>query len=359
MIVTADRFLEQLRGVVSCPHLVVAGGKEEYYRKTIAEVMKKKIAAEFPNEELNLSTFHGKFNLVDLREAINSTSFFGGLNWVMVEDPQFLTREKGDASKGKGKKQSSPKKTPDQELLDLLRQIPENSYVLCLFTEIDKRTSFYKTISKLAPYVECEPLRWFQTKQLNLWLEEEAGRYGSRFDAEARAVISEYVSSTNEIPLLLLKQEVQKLALYAGKRKIWTADDVRQMFSQLPQVYQFAIARAIEERDLTKALQLLSAEKKENKFVVTLSVVNNEIRTMAQVKTMMERGDRQDQIAAQLKKNPYIVKNLMEHSRRYSLQSLEHSLEELALLGIRSRSTNSSERNWARLEEIIVTLIGG
>lgn len=78
----------------SCPHLVVAIGNEEYYQKAIKETLKKRIAFDHKGEELNTWTFEDRFNLVDLREAIYSQSFFGGLNWVIVSDPFVLAKPK-------------------------------------------------------------------------------------------------------------------------------------------------------------------------------------------------------------------------------------------------------------------------
>ncbi len=360
MNVTADRFLEQLHRTASCPHLVIAGGTEEYYRKAIAEALKKKINAEFPEEELNGSAFQDRFSLVDLREAINSQSFFGGLNWVIVENPQFLAKDKKSADKTRNKTAKKGRGgqtlSPDQEFLEILSHIPENAYVLCLLDEVDKRTAFFKAISKLGPYVECEPLRWYQTKQLDGWLEAQAASYGARFDAGAKALIGEYVSASDEIPLLLLRQEIRKIALYSGRRKIWNAEDVRQMFSQLPQVSTYALGRAIEERSLTQALELLSAEKKEGdkRFPLMLYVVTNEVRTLTQVKAMMARGDRQEAIAAGLRKNPFIVRNIMASSRHFSTSRLQESLVALAALGMDSRNGG---RTWSRLEEIVVKLL--
>ena len=106
---TADQFLANLRKKGgSCPHLVVAIGNEEYYQKAIKETLKKRIAFDHKGEELNTWTFEDRFNLVDLREAIYSQSFFGGLNWVIVSDPFVLAKTKDAASdpqtKGKSKK---------------------------------------------------------------------------------------------------------------------------------------------------------------------------------------------------------------------------------------------------------------
>ena len=91
---TADQFLANLRKKGgSCPHLVVAIGNEEYYQKAIKGNPEKRIAFDHKGEELNTWTFEDRFNLVDLREAIYSQSFWG-LNWVIVSDPFVLAKPK-------------------------------------------------------------------------------------------------------------------------------------------------------------------------------------------------------------------------------------------------------------------------
>ena len=208
--------------------------------------------------------------------------------------------------------------------------------------------------------VECQPIKWYQTKALMPFLQEQAERYGARFDQGAKALIEDYVAAANEVPLLFLEREIEKLALFAGNRKIWTADDVRQMFSQLPQVSNFALGRAIEERNLTLALELIAADRKiDANFVLALFVVTSYKRLLKQVKAMMAKGARQDEIAQTLKKNPYIAKLAMQHARNYSHESLQKALVDLAVLAITSRSGGGDKGwKWSRLEEIIIALVG-
>lgn len=95
MNVTADQFLANLRKKGgSCPHLVVAIGNEEYYQKAIKETLKKRIAFDHKGEELNTWTFEDRFNLVDLREAIYSQSFFGGSTGSLSVIRLFLQKPK-------------------------------------------------------------------------------------------------------------------------------------------------------------------------------------------------------------------------------------------------------------------------
>ena len=59
----------------------------------------------------------------------------------------------------------------------------------------------------------------------------------------------EYLSAADTAPLLLLEQEIEKLYVYGGKRRIWTKADVEAVFSSLPEVSRFALLTAIAQKD--------------------------------------------------------------------------------------------------------------
>lgn len=70
---TADVFLENLRKNPACPHVVIAWGEEEYYKKTIQKAFRQKAFAS--GEEPTEWDFQGDFALNALEEATNSMPF--------------------------------------------------------------------------------------------------------------------------------------------------------------------------------------------------------------------------------------------------------------------------------------------
>lgn len=349
---TADVFLENLRKNPACPHVVIAWGEEEYYKKTIQKAFRQKAFAS--GEEPTEWDFQGDFALNALEEATNSMPFFGGGNWIVIEDPRLLTDKEKAGSQKTGAKGKKKKMAPIQQFITLLTDMPEYSFLICLCSKLDKRQSFYKIMSQKVPIVECSPLRPYQ---LQPWLRQQADRYGARFTPEAMSLIMEYVSATDTAPLLFLQQEISKIALYAGERKFWQAQDVGQMFSQLPEISGFALGNAVEERKLGKVLLLLAEEKKNSGsdgfYNLTLRLVSS-LRRMLQVKELMEKGARQETIASTLKMHPYAVKMAMQHSNHYSCESLQTCMVELARMTAESRK---SGRTWSHLEEILVKLV--
>lgn len=104
---TADVFLENLQKNPACPHVVIVWGEEEYYKKTIQKAFRRKAFAA--GEEPTEWNFQGDFELSALGEAINSMPFFGGGNWIVLEDPKILAdKEKAGSKKRvqKGKRRN-------------------------------------------------------------------------------------------------------------------------------------------------------------------------------------------------------------------------------------------------------------
>lgn len=348
---TADVFLENLRKNPACPHVVIAWGEEEYFKKAVGKAFREKAFAS--GEEPTEWFFQRDFELEALREAINSVPFFGGQNWVVLEEPRILAdKEKMGSRKvgGKGKKKGP---TSVEGLIQLLTDVPDYAFVYCICGKLDKRQIFYKTLSKKAPMVECSPLRSYQ---LQPWLRNQAAAYGARFTPGAMERIQEYAAAADPVPLLFLEQEIRKIALYAGARKLWQAEDVDQMFSQLPEISGFALGNAVEERNLDKALVLLQEERKKNGEGLTILILRlyASLRRLLQVKELLGKGAGPETMAATLKLHPFAVKMALQHSRHFSAEALETGMIDLARLAAESRQGG---RNWARLEEVLLALL--
>ena len=355
---TAQNFLDTLRREKNCPHMVVAFGDEPYFKKSIEKALREKA---FPQgTDCNEWNFKGEFDLSALQEAVNEVPFFGGQNWVLIEDPKLLEarpKEKKDSKKTSARKKGKSL-TPMELFLQILSDIPEYTYVLCLCEKLDKLQSFYKTMSRKAVVADCSSLKPYPN-QLQPWLQSQADRLGGRLNPEAVSLILEYVSASDKAPLLFLQQELRKLALYAGKRKIWTGEDVKQMFSQLPEISGFALGNAVGEGQLDKVLRLLAEEKKnsgDGGFYPLLARMASTLRRMLQIKELQASGAQQDYIVSVTKYHPYAVKKAMGYNARYSQEALEKAYIGLGRTAVEARQGG---RTWSRLEEVLCEFVAG
>ena len=348
MITTAEKFLNALAKDGELPNLIVAWGDEPYYKDAIKDAVEKNVCGDVPESERSQQVFDGVVDFSGLQEAINTYPFFSGKNLIIIKEPQILGKEKNSSEKAAENKKNDIKK-----FADILADIPEYTSVLCLCGKLDKRLVFYKTVSKFAAVVECSSIKSYSLKP---WLDEQAAKYGAKFDYRATALIMEYMSVTETVPLLLLQGEIAKLAIYAGKRKIWTDQDVAQIFSSLPEISGFALGNAIREHKLSKVLELLSVEQKNdrNNFIAVLARVSYEIKRLCKIKELAASGASKDAITAKLRMHPYAVQLYVQSCQHFSLNKLEKCMTDLNQINMEMRQGG---RQWPLLEEKLVMLL--
>lgn len=159
----------------------------------------------------------------------------------------------------------------------------------------------------------------------------------------------------DKVPLKLLQQEIAKLAVYAGGRKQWTAENVETIFASLPEASSFAIINASGKHDLPEVLSLLAAEKKKGINVLPVcALITFKLRQMLQYLELADKGFDYKGIVAELKLNPYVAKNLQREVRGFKAQGLTQAVLDLAQLNIDLRKGG---RDYLRLEEILLKLL--
>lgn len=342
MEITAEKIMQQLHNGEPVASVIAVFGEEGYYKDKIASALPRAVFGDAAPEDREVTVFERDTDLKELSAAINTYPFFSGRSLVVLKDEKLWG----------GKDAGEKRKQQQEKLAILLADVPEHCQVLVLGEKIDKRSKLYKSLLKAAAMVECKPVKAYQLKP---WLDEQAAAHGCRFDYEASQTIMEYLSVTDNAPLLLLEQEIKKLAVYAGERKIWTQNDVEQVFAALPEVSRFALLNAIAEKRLGQALQLLGEERKHGNTVLALcGLISFQVRRLGRVKELLEGRASQAEIASELKAAPFAIKKMVEQSRRFQLGELERALLELSQLNIEVRYGG---RQFEKLEEIIIKLL--
>lgn len=333
MELAPDKLIEMLENGEPLPNVILVYGEESYYRSKAADCIKKYVFGDAPEEDMEISVFDHDTDLKRLNAAVNTYPFFCGSSLVIISDGKIFAAEK---------KQK-------ENLESILLNIPDFCHVFISVAKIDKRGRIYKKLASEGAAAECKPLRPYQLKP---WLDAEAKKRGCRFEYDAEQTVIEYLSAADTAPLLLLEQEIEKLYVYCGKRRIWTKADVEAIFSALPEVSRFALLNAIAGKNLPEALELLQNEKKHGGSAVAVSgLIAFQIRRMAQVKELAAQGLNQQAIASSLKMAPYGVKKLLEQCRGFSAKNLTEFMLALAAFNAEIRYGG---RQFERLEEILI-----
>lgn len=343
MDIKAEELLYKLQQRKPLPEarVILVCGEEDYYRGQIMASVPDYVFYDTPEADREISVFEKDTDLRELSAAINSYPFFCGQSLIILKD------EKLWAAKSESDKQKL------DELASVLSDVPDYCTVFLIAAKLDKRTKFYKQLKKDALICECSSLRPYE---LAPWLDEQAERYDARFEQEGVGTIMEYLAPVEKAPLSLLQQEIAKLAVYAGERKLWTRQDIIDIFSSLPEASDFALTNFIVEGKLKAALEALaSARKSGTNILPVCAMVASKLRQILRYLELKRSGYDQKGIMEELGvRHPYAMKMLAQQSRRFSEEKLQKALLAIAELNV---SLRQGGRNYAALEEILICLL--
>ena len=248
--------------------------------------------------------------LSEIAGAIDSSPFFGEKNVVLVKNATFFSAEK-----------------KFERLENILRDMQPTNFVIFTAKAADKRRKLYKIISQVGAVLEAEPLRpW----EINEWLDEKLSSLGKIMRGEARRHFNERIGILPEISLWYLENELDKVALNVAGNEI-TAADLRRNMLAPPEVSNFALTDAVDEKKLKKAIYLLKMQARDrSKIPLVTTLLVNHVRRLLRAKFFMAQGITGRRLGEPLEMNPYVAQKLGETSKTYREKILEEVFVELA-----------------------------
>lgn len=150
-----------------------------------------------------------------------------------------------------------------EDILDRLDEVPESTIVVLYDPEVDKRSKYFKALSKLPRAAEFKPLA---PPQLARWIEDEAVRLGSSID---RPAVQELLSRCGD-DQWRLAGEITKLATHGDKV---TKADVEAMVEVSEEQNIFAFLDSVMAKDVRAALgglERLQATGQNEMYILTM-----------------------------------------------------------------------------------------
>lgn len=350
---TPDAFIKQLKsGVI--PTAVTIAGEEIYYRDLVRHTLLDAIFTDIPEESREITLFEERTDLRKLEALVNTYPFFGGRTVVLITDKELLNPKSGSevaAGKGRGKNKGTAPEGKQEWFQRILTDVPDFCTVILQSEKMDGRQKLTKFLQKETAFVDCSPV---DSRTLPTWLVQQAALHKGTFTGEAINRIQEYLATVDKPPLQLLAKEVEKVAVYAGKRKNWTAEDVDLLFSALPEAGAFALNNAIAAKNLPLVLQLLAEEKQKNTFIVMIIArIAANLRNLLMVKEGERLGYSASQIAEQSRKSPFVVNLWKRDSARFTEARLRNGVQSLDKI---AEAIGLGGRQYERLEEVLAIL---
>lgn len=254
-------------------------------------------------DESNIEIFEGKnIDLKDFATNLTSMPFLSDKRLVIVKN--FLGEASSDTQK---------------EMVEILSaEIPD--FCVLAFAENkmpDKRTSLFKTLSKIATTEEFEPPTPFA---LTKWIEDETTKRGGRIAHADAEFLGQHVGPN----LWQLENEVNKLVSAAGASPI-TKKLILDLVVPSLSSSIFKLTDAIAVKDRTMSLKVFSilVESGEDPIMIFYMIVRH-FRILIQAKYLVDSGTTdQTAIARALKCHPFVAQNAAKQCRNFDMPLLK------------------------------------
>ncbi|RMD98147.1 MAG: DNA polymerase III subunit delta [Calditrichaeota bacterium] len=188
--------------------------------------------------------------------------------------------------------------------------------------DLSPRQKFVAALQKVALFIPCKQM--YERETLG-WIQKEVARQGHRIEPTAASLLALQVGTH----LQNLKNEIEKLLLYVNDREMITAADVAAIAGFRKEYTIFSLQNALGERDLLKALKILSVLRTNMPVQVILSQLARFFNNLL-IATGFQPGPKHDATLAKLTGvSPYFVKDLHKFKKKYSVQEVENALENL------------------------------
>ncbi|USK62347.1 DNA polymerase III subunit delta [Peribacillus asahii] len=295
-------------------------GEEAY----LLEEKKANIIKNFlPPEEIEFGVSIHDMKETPLSVAIEDAqtlSFLGGNRVILLKDCSFLTSEKAKGS-------------VEHDLDELIHYIdhPNDSAILLMMVhseKLDARKKVVKLLKKSSEVsiYEAKPLK---NNQLFDWVLDYSRKVNVSITNETINLLIQSIGSN----LLLLEQELAKMALYVGSQGEINKEVAEALMSRTLEQDIFKLIESVVNKNMSKAYDILDDMFRQGEDPIKIvNLISRQIRIIYQTKTLKGNGLRESDIASKLKLHPFVVQIAGQQSKHYESNVLVGLLSQLSTL---------------------------
>jgi DNA polymerase-3 subunit delta len=295
--------------------LYILTGDDDYSIKQTLEEIKKGIG-DHTALMTNTTVLEGRqLTIEQLKNACETVPFLAEKRLVIVEGLLGRFESRGRVSRKKSAR-NNDKQAEYQAIAEVIKQVPE-------FTELVLTDGRVNTgnplLRELLPTKRVKMFPLLKEPQLRQWIESRVRISGGTISPEATKLLVRFVGND----LWMLANEVDKLTLYAGDRRI-EEEDVRTAVSYAQEASVFSMVDAIIESRAGAAQELYQQMLKQGSAPAQLLVMlGRQVRIIYQIKDMRSRRKTRSEIQSTLGlTSDFVLRKAWEQADKYSLSRL-------------------------------------
>jgi len=309
-------------------------GEEPFYIDKISDYIAEKVL-KAEEKEFNQSVLYGKD--VEVAQIISEAKQFpfgAKKRIVIVREAQNI-------------------KNIEQLETYLDNPQPSTLLVICYkYKKIDKRKKFGKNLSKKALVFESKRL---YDNQVPNWIVEYLSEKGCKIEEKASFMLAEFLGTE----LSNISNELDKLMLIVKKKERITASIVEKNIGISKDYNIFEFQQALGSKDILKSNQIVNyfaANPKNHPLVVTLGMLFSFFQKLMTYHSIKDKN--RNNVAAELKVNPYFVNQYSSAARNYSQSKLFDIFTHLKRYDLKSKGVNNtSTKDGELLKELVYKIL--
>lgn len=277
-------------------------GEEEYLKNQYKNRLKKAILPE--DDTMNFSSYAGKG--IDVRQMIDQAEtlpFFAEHRLILVEQSGFF-------------------KNACAELAEYLPQMPQETIIIFVEDEVDKRSKMFKAVKQNGRVVE---LARQDERTLQAWILGMLKKEHKNITGDALRLFMEKSGDDMEN----IANELEKLLSYTHGKDAIEPTDVQEICTVTTESRVFDMIRALAEKRQKEALDLyydlLSLKEPPMRI---LFLIARQFNQMLQLKDLREQGLDSGTIASRAGVAPFIAKRSLAQAGRFEKDELRQAVED-------------------------------
>lgn len=232
-----------------------------------------------------------------------------------------------------------------EAVIKAINRVSDSTNVIFYETNPDQRTSFFKSLKKLAKVVEFKEL---ESSKLRAWVQTRAAELGGSIDGSG---LNELLARAGPNQWRL-EHELQKLINYQPSV---TSNAVIELVEPQFASSIFDLVDAIVRGNTKQAVQLyrgLRANREEPLYI--MSMIGWQLHNLLVVKAAGSRSPLQ--VAKEAGINPYVINKAAASSSKIELASLKQTYRRLLETDYKLKSTSTNSD--VLVEDLIVSVAG-
>lgn len=307
---------------------VFCGSDEAMIKEAINFIVKKNVEETF--KELNYIQFDGltadAYNIINTCETI---PFMSDKKVVVVYRANFLGENEDKELKKKLEVIKGYIDNPASHCILIMYYIFDN--------DREKVSDKVKKLDKKICVVKFDKLKGEAIERRVRSLFEDNGKNIGKIELK---LFCEGLENNMNI----IKNEVEKLCSYTHEREI-RKEDILKLLPHKTDNDIFDLVDNLSSKKIEKALDILNELIfKGEKIPYILYMIERQFNLLLQIKLGVEDGKNKDELARELKLNPYICSKMITQSKKFTLKALKQAVDLcLKTEGILKSSTINSK----------------